>query len=267
MNQTNFFDLSGKIALITGCAGLLGKQHAIALGNYGAKIYGADIDFAQLQARFPSISKKYGFEFIPIQLDVTKETQWEEACNRIIEREGRIDILVNNAGFTNTTSSEDFSKSADSFPLDAWNDILQVNLTGSFLGCKIVGSAMLEQGAGSIINIASLYGVVSPNHQIYRDTEISQPIAYSVSKGGVISLTKYLGTLWAKKGVRVNCLTPGGVYDGHTDPFLKRFANLNPIGRMLDKEELRGGIVFLASEASSHVVGHNLIIDGGWTSW
>ena len=126
---------------------------------------------------------------------------------------------------------------------------------------------MLKQGKGSIINIASLYGVVSPNHRIYDDTPISQPIAYSVSKHGVVAMTKYLATLWAEKGVRVNALTPGGIYNGHTDPFLERFKKLNPIGRMSEKDELRGGIVYLASDASSHVVGHNLVIDGGWTAW
>jgi len=267
VDTKNYFDLEGKVALITGGAGLLGEQHAIALGGYGAKVYVADIDFTLLQTRFASISEKLEFECTLVKLDVTSEAHWQDTCDMIIKQEGRIDILVNNAGFTNTTLSSDFSKPADTFPLEAWDAILQVNLTGSFLGCKSVGARMLKQRAGSIINIASLYGVVSPNHPIYRDTGISQPVAYSVSKSGIIGLTKYLGTLWAKEGVRVNCLTPGGVFDQHKDPFLQRFNELNPIGKMLDKRELRGGLVFLASDASSHVVGHNLIIDGGWTSW
>ena len=126
---------------------------------------------------------------------------------------------------------------------------------------------MLEQGKGSIINIASLYGVVSPNHRLYPGTGISQPVAYSVSKHGVVALTKYIATLWADKGVRVNALTPGGIYNDHNSEFIERFRQLNPIGRMSAKEELRGGIVYLSSDASAHVIGHNLIIDGGWTVW
>ena len=190
-----------------------------------------------------------------------------KALEFVLEKEGHVDVLVNNAGYTNRTKTHNQSQPAEDYPIDVWDEILQVNLTGSFLGCKVVGSHMLQAGKGSIINIASLYGVVSPNHRIYEGTPISQPIAYSVSKGGVIALTRYLGALWAERGVRVNCLTPGGVFDDHTDPFLSRFEKLNPIGKMLDKRELRGGVVFLASDASSHVVGHNLIIDGGWTVW
>ena len=126
---------------------------------------------------------------------------------------------------------------------------------------------MLERCKGSIINLASLYAIVSPNHAMYPGTGISQPVAYTVSKHGVIGLTRYLGTLWAKKGVRVNSLTPGGIFNNHPTLFVERFSQLNPIGRMSRKDELRGAIVYLASAASSHVVGHNLIVDGGWTAW
>jgi NAD(P)-dependent dehydrogenase (short-subunit alcohol dehydrogenase family) len=142
---------------------------------------------------------------------------------------------------------------------------MNVNLTSVFLGCQVVGGAMVEQGKGAIINVSSLYGVVSPNHNIYPETGIFQPVAYSVSKHGVIAFTKYLSTLWATKGVKVNALTPGGVFNNHTDPFLERFSKLNPSGRMSRKDELRGAIVYLASDASSYVIGHNLIVDGGWT--
>ena len=144
---------------------------------------------------------------------------------------------------------------------------MNVNLTGTFIGCQVVGNQMLKESSGSIINIASLYGVVSPNHNMYPGTGIVQPVAYTVSKHGVIGLTKYVSTWFAKSGIRVNSITPGGIYDGHDGLFLERFKNLNPIGKMSDKSELQGGIVFLASDSSSHVIGHNLIIDGGWTVW
>lgn len=264
--ENKLFDLSGKIAFITGGAGLLATEHALALNEFGAKIILADINLdkaTEVKSNLEANSCQVDF----IKCDVTSKESWEEALEFILSKYGKIDILINNAGFTNQSKSKNFDATFENFPLEDWNSIMNVNLTGTFLGCQTIGKQMLIQGSGSIINIASLYGVVSPNHKMYPGTGISQPVAYSVSKHGVVSLTKYLATLWAEKGIRVNSLTPGGIWNGHDGLFLERFKNLNPIGRMSDKSELRGGIVFLASEASSHVVGHNLIIDGGWTAW
>ena len=261
------FDLTGKIALVTGGAGLLASEHAIALMEHGAQVILADKNFSACDAAV-SILHQNGFKKVnSIELDVTSRKNWESVASSIIADFGKIDILINNAGFTNQSKSKNFDAGFEDFPIEDWNNILNVNLTGSFLGCQVIGKYMLENGKGSIINIASLYGVVSPNHRIYPGTGISQPVAYSVSKHGVVALTKYLATLWADKGIRVNALTPGGIWNGHQGLFLERFEQLNPIGRMSDKTELRGGIVYLASDASSHVVGHNLIIDGGWTAW
>lgn len=245
---------------------MLATEHALALAEYGATVVLADLNTSKADAVLENLSaQNVTADFI--SCDVTSRQSWEAARDYVMEKYGRIDILINNAGFTNQSKSANFDASFEHFPLEDWNAIMNVNLTGTFLGCQVVGAKMLEQGSGSIINIASLYGVVSPNHKIYPGTGISQPVAYSVSKHGVVSLTKYLATLWAEKGVRVNSLTPGGIFNGHEGLFLERFKQLNPIGRMSDKSELRGGIVYLASEASSHVVGHNLIIDGGWTAW
>lgn len=262
----NLFDLQGRVALITGGAGLLASEHAIALAGYGANVIISDLNVDVCNEKAAEL-KKEGVEVEVMALDVTSKGNWISVTQTIIQKHGRIDILINNAGFTNQSKTSAFDRSFENFPLEDWNAIMNVNLTGTFLGCQVVGVEMLKQGKGSIINIASLYGVVSPNHKMYPGTGISQPVAYSVSKHGVVSLTKYLATLWAEKGVRVNSLTPGGIWNGHDGLFLERFKNLNPIGRMSDKSELRGGIVFLASDASSHVVGHNLIIDGGWTAW
>ena len=267
MKKTNnLFDLQGKIAFITGGAGLLATEHALALHEFGAKIILADISLEKAEIII-NILKAENCEVDFIICDVTSKESWAQALDFILEKYSKIDILINNAGFTNQSKSANFDASFENFPLEDWNNIMNVNLTGAFLGCQVIGNQMLKQASGSIINIASLYGVVSPNHKIYPGTGISQPVAYSVSKHGVVALTKYLATLWAEKGIRVNSLTPGGIFNGHDGLFLERFQNLNPIGRMSDKSELRGGIVFLASNASSHVVGHNLIIDGGWTAW
>lgn len=252
--------------MITGGGGLLATEHALALNEFGARIILADINLDKAETVKNDLSEQ-NCEADFIVCDVTSKESWEKTLQYILDKYGKIDILINNAGFTNQSKSKNFDASFENFPLEDWNAIMNVNLTGTFLGCQIIGAQMLRQESGSIINIASLYGVVSPNHKIYPGTGISQPVAYSVSKHGVVSLTKYLATLWAEKGIRVNSLTPGGIFNGHEGLFLERFKNLNPIGRMSDKSELRGGIVFLASEASSHVVGHNLIIDGGWTAW
>jgi NAD(P)-dependent dehydrogenase (short-subunit alcohol dehydrogenase family) len=266
MNENNLFDLSGRVAIITGGGGLLATEHAIALNAYGAKIILADFNKENCNKAVETLLEK-GVQAVSKYCDVTKKESWENLLKDILEEFGKIDILINNAGFTNQSKSKNFDAAFENFPAEDWNAIMNVNLTGTFLGCQIIGKQMLKQNKGSIINIASLYGVVSPNHNIYPGTGISQPVAYSVSKHGVIGLTKYLAALWAGKGVRINSLTPGGVFNEHEGLFLERFKQLNPIGRMSDKTELRGAIVYLASDAASHVVGHNLIVDGGWTLW
>jgi NAD(P)-dependent dehydrogenase (short-subunit alcohol dehydrogenase family) len=266
MTELNLFDLEGRVAIVTGGAGLLASEHAIALHSQGAKVVLADFNEEKCRQAVDALAKD-GVDATAKFCDVTKKESWEKLLDEVVTEFGKVDILVNNAGFTNQSKSANFDASFENFPIEDWNAIMNVNLTGTFLGCQAVGKHMLQNARGSIINIASLYGVVSPNHKIYPGTGISQPVAYSVSKHGVVALTKYLATLWAEKGVRVNALTPGGIFNGHQGLFLERFKQLNPIGRMSDKTELRGGIVFLASDASSHVVGHNLIIDGGWTAW
>ncbi|WP_207493415.1 SDR family oxidoreductase [Aridibaculum aurantiacum] len=266
MNQLNLFDLTGKVAIVTGGAGLLASEHALALHAHGASVILADFNEEKCNEAAANLEKE-GVTVAAKYCDVTKRESWEKLLADVVAEHGKVDILINNAGFTNQSKSANFDASFENFPLEDWNAIMNVNLTGAFLGCQVVGKHMVENGKGSIINIASLYGVVSPNHRIYPGTGISQPVAYSVSKHGVVALTKYLATLWAEKGVRVNALTPGGIFNEHKGLFLERFQQLNPIGRMSDKTELRGGIVYLASDASSHVVGHNLIIDGGWTAW
>jgi NAD(P)-dependent dehydrogenase (short-subunit alcohol dehydrogenase family) len=266
MNADKLFDLTGRVAIVTGGGGLLASEHALALGAYGTKVVLADVNKEKCDKAVESLNKQ-GVAAEAKVCDVTNKESWQKLLEEVMNDFGKVDILINNAGFTNQSKSKNFDAGAEDFPLEDWNEILNVNLTGTFLGCQVVGKQMLKQGKGCIINMASLYGVVSPNHNIYPGTGINQPVAYSVSKHGVIGLTKYLATLWASKGVRVNALTPGGIFNNHEEVFLKRFRELNPIGRMSDKNELRGAVVYLASDAASHVVGHNLVVDGGWTAW
>lgn len=267
MGSEKLFDLSGRVAIVTGGGGLLASEHAIALHDFGASVILADFNKTHCDEAVEKLNQA-GYKRVSSAFcDVTEKDSWEKLLSETLERFNGVDILVNNAGFTNQSKSANFDASFETFPLDDWSAIMNVNLTGTFLGCQVIGNHMCSRGKGSIINIASLYGVVSPNHKMYPGTGIKQPVAYSVSKHGVVALTKFIATLWAEKGVRVNALTPGGIFNNHQGLFLERFSQLNPIGRMSEKEELRGGIVFLASDASSHVVGHNLIIDGGWTAW
>ena len=265
-NTQNLFRLDGQVAIITGAAGLLGVQHALALSDLGANLVLIDLN-DEVNEHAKEISKERSVKAIAMAADVTTRDSWEDVLGAAMADFGRVDILVNNAAFTNQSQSANFAAPFPEFPLVDWQQILEVNLTGTFLGCQVIGQQMLEQQSGSIINLASLYGVVSPNHRMYPDTGIFQPVAYSVSKAGVIALTRYLATLWADEGVRVNSITPGGVFNDHSGLFYERYCQLSPAGRMADKTEMRGAIVYLASDASAYCTGHNLVVDGGWTAW
>jgi len=258
------FNIDGKVAIITGGAGLLGERFAKVLADFGAYVFLADLDIDKCQKIVGKLSND---KIQPVALDVTSESDWDSVTRHIFEQHRRIDILVNSAAYTNKTKVDSFNNTFENTTLDAWNQMLNVNLTGSFLGCQYAAKYMKENNKGSIINISSLYGVVSPNHKMYPGTGIVQPVAYTVSKHGIMGLTKYASTWLAESGIRVNSITPGGIFDGHSDLFLERFGQLSPNGRMSRKEELDGALIYLASDASSSVVGQNIIVDGGWTVW
>lgn len=260
----DIFDISNKVAVVTGGAGLLGAQFATVLANYGATVMLTDFDIDASISKAKELSNK---NIIPLKLDVTSKLEWDDLLEKIYDEYGSIDILVNSAAYTNKTKTDSFDNTFEKTTLESWNQMLNVNLTGSFLGCQAVAKYMKLKKEGSIINIASLYGVVSPNHKMYPGTGIVQPVAYTVSKHGVMGLTKYAATWFAEDGIRVNSITPGGIQDEHSDLFLERFAQLSPNGRMSRKDELDGALIFLASNASSSVVGQNIIVDGGWTAW
>jgi NAD(P)-dependent dehydrogenase (short-subunit alcohol dehydrogenase family) len=266
-NTTELFRLDGRVAIITGAGGLLGMQHAIALSDCGANVVLTDLHIEACKPIASQILERNQVQMVTWPCDVTQRISWQALLDRVLSHFGHIDILVNNAAFTTASPSANYNAPFQDFPVEDWQQILSVNLTGTFLGCQVIGAQMLAQRSGSIINMASLYGVVSPNHRMYPETGIHQPVAYSVSKAGVIALTRYLATLWAGAGVRVNCITPGGVYNQHPDLFASRYASLSPMGRMAHRDEMRGALIYLASDASAYCTGHNLIVDGGWTVW
>jgi NAD(P)-dependent dehydrogenase (short-subunit alcohol dehydrogenase family) len=261
------FDLRGEVALVTGAAGLLGEVWAEALAGAGADLVLTDLDGAAAARRAAAIAAAAGVRAVGLAQDVTRPEDWRRVFAETGAGLGLPSVLVNNAGYTNRTPSANYGAAFEDFPLAEWRQILEVNLTGTLLGCQTVGPAMVARGRGAIVNVASLYGLVSPQHPVYEGTGQRQPAAYSVSKAGVLALTRYLATLWAPRGVRVNAITPGGVHAGQDAAFLERFGERCPAGRMAEPGELRGAIVYLASPAASYVTGHNLVVDGGWTVW
>lgn len=261
------FNLSGQVAVVTGAAGLLGETWASVLAGAGADLALTDLEVDVCAERASRLERDAGIRAVGLPCDVTRRAAWEGMLAAVQEALGSPTILVNNAAHTNRSPSPSYAAGFEDFPVEEWNRILDVNLTGTFLGCQVVGARMAERRRGSIVNIASLYAVVSPQHRIYGSTGQSQPAAYAASKAGVVALTRYLATLWAGSGVRVNAITPGGVLAGQDERFLERYGELSPAGRMAERDELEGALLYLASDAAAYCTGHNLVVDGGWTAW
>lgn len=277
MNNVNdLFDLSGRIAIITGGAGLLGVQHAKALAEAGAIPILADIDADKVRTAAHSIRKDYDIDSIGIKTDITKISDIKKLLELVIDDYGTIDILINNAANNPKIEKNNNEGTWDRFEklsLETWNKDLSINLTGAFLCSQVIGTQMVLRRKGIILNIASDLGVIAPDQRIYTKEGVPdnkqhvKPVTYSVSKFGLIGLTKYLATYWATKGIRVNSLSPAGVYTNQPTDFVMKLSNLIPMNRMARVDEYKGAIVFLCSDASSYMTGANLIIDGGKTSW
>jgi NAD(P)-dependent dehydrogenase (short-subunit alcohol dehydrogenase family) len=261
--MTEMLDLKDRVAVITGGGGVLGKEFAGGLAAQGARIVVADINGEAAREAADVIAEECGVETLGLVADVSQPEDVANLVDETMSAFGSIDIVINNAAGIPTGLFEPF----EDFALETWNQMLATNLTAMFLVAQAAGRVMVEQKRGSIINICSIYGVVGPDQRVYEDVEFNTPVSYSVSKAGVIGLTKYLATYWGDKGIRVNAVTPGGVLRGHTDPFLSKYCDRVPMGRMAEQHEIVGAVVFLASDASSYVTGHNLIVDGGLTAW
>jgi NAD(P)-dependent dehydrogenase (short-subunit alcohol dehydrogenase family) len=257
------FDLSGKVAILTGGTGLIGTAFGEGLAESGCKVVICDIDQKSCDNRARVLEKEFGVGCVGIAADVSNKSDVERLLTEVLKKFEKVDILVT----SHQNKTANFFEKFEGYPEKDWDDIISVNLKGVFLCCQIIGKQMLKQGYGNIINIASTYGVVSPNQEIYKGTKIGSPAAYSASKGGVIALTKYLATYWADKNIRVNAISPHGVFNNHEKKFVENFSKKSPLKRMSYKEEVVGALIFLASDASSYVTGHNLMVDGGWSVW
>ncbi len=269
------FDLSSKVALVSGAVGLLGKEHCKALRAAGADVVVADLDAAAVRSFSTELSGSPGAgRVLGVDVDVTSPASLERARDRVLAELGRLDVLVNNAAindmFESPQAGAELSK-FESYPLDLFRRSLDVNVTGVFLACQILGTPMAQAGRGSIINVASTYGLVAPDQSIYRRPDGTQTFyksaSYPATKGAVLSFTRFLAAYWGSAGVRVNALCPGGIENGQEPYFLSNYAAKTPLGRMGKRDEMSGAIVFMASDASSYMTGSAVVVDGGWTAW
>ena len=267
---TALFDLSGRVAIITGGAGLLGYQHGAILASAGANVVLLDLAAANPDLRARQLTDQHGSEALGIATDITNEASLEDARAQILERFGRIDILINNAANNPKVEDDNMAWSRlENFPLDVWDADISVGLTGAFLCSRIFGAEMARCKSGVILNIASDLAVIAPDQRLYRvdglpdDQQPVKPVTYSVVKTGLLGLTRYLATYWSGVNIRVNAISPGGVFNGQPEVFLSRLNQLIPMGRMARRDEYQGAILFLCSDASSYMTGTNLVIDGG----
>jgi NAD(P)-dependent dehydrogenase (short-subunit alcohol dehydrogenase family) len=276
----DMFDLSGRVAVITGGAGLLGRKHAEAIAELGGIPVIVDIDQARCDRAAQAIAAlggDGGGSCRGYQADITSDAQVRSLEERLMNEFGRIDILINNAANNPAVGAAGLEgvhgSRLEAFDLAHWNQDIAVGLTGAFLCARTFGARMAEQGGGVILNIASDLALISPDQRLYRKPGLEEhaqpvkPVTYSVVKSGLIGLTRYLATYWAGQGVRCNALSPGGVYVDQDDGFVQRLSQLIPMGRMAGADEYKAAVAFLVSDASSYMTGANLVADGGRTVW
>lgn len=272
------FDLTGRTALITGAAGLLGLEHATALLESGASVVLTDLHKTGLAAARERLSRTAdSARILSYVMDVSKPDAIRSVATGLAGAGRRVDILVNNAAIDPKVRGDDGIRETsrlESFPIDQWDLQIAVGLTGAFLCSQVFGSAMARDGKGGVIlNIASDLSVFSPDQRIYRkegltdDMQPVKPVTYSVIKAGLVGLTRYLATYWAAQGVRANALSPGGVFNGQGDEFVQRLTSLIPLGRMANRDEYHAAIQFLCSDASAYLNGQNIVMDGGRSVW
>jgi len=269
------FNLDGRVAIVTGGVGLLGAEFCRTLAEAGAAVAVVDLNASALREEVDSLTKA-GHNALAIPTDITRPDSVNAMAEKVISEFGRVDILVNSAALDPKFDPDAIKKGMppgafEDHPLDQWNAAMNVNLTGMFLVTQACVKPMVAQGKkGSIINICSTYGLNGPDQSIYiKDGErvAFKPVYYTVTKAGVMGFTKYLAAYYAGTEIRANALTPGGVFNNHEEYFIKNYSAKTILGRMANKDEMNGALLFLASDASSYMTGNNVVVDGGWTAW
>jgi NAD(P)-dependent dehydrogenase (short-subunit alcohol dehydrogenase family) len=269
----DLFDVANRIVIVTGGLGQLGRQFSQALLDRGARVALFDVNAAEARLG-GGLGEALSSERLALfPVDVTQRPTIEEALCRVMRVWGVPHALINNAALDSPPGASSRENGPfEEYPERSWDEIMDVNVKGVFLTCQAVGREMAAAGRGSIVNISSIYGLVSPDQRVYdyrraAGAPFVKPVAYSVSKSALLNLTRYLATYWAQAGVRVNTLTFGGVFNHQDESFLKGYCARVPLGRMAREEEYNGAVIFLISEASSYMTGANLVLDGGWTAW
>jgi NAD(P)-dependent dehydrogenase (short-subunit alcohol dehydrogenase family) len=252
----NVFSCKDKVALVTGGLGLIGKEIVRGLSDFGASVCVADIN--ERETEWLKNLAAVHFQL----LDITSEGSIRQAVEGVVRQFMKIDILVNCA----YPRTGDWGARCEDVSFDSWKMNVNSHLGGYFLCCQKVAEQMKRQGGGSIINLASIYGIVAPDFSIYEGTPMTMPVAYSAIKGGIIAFSKYMSSYYAKDNIRVNCVSPGGIFDKQSNSFVEKYNANTPLARMGTPEDIVGAVLYLASDASSYVTGHNLIVDGGWTA-
>lgn len=274
MTEHDLFSLKGRVVVITGAVGLLGRQHAEIVARAGGDPVLLDLRSDEVEGEAKRLSERFGVRATGWAVDITREDEVEANCSALVREFGGLYGLVNNAANNPKVEEGTIQESSrlENFPLSAWNADIAVGLTGAFLCAKHFGNAISRQG-GSIVNISSDLGLIAPDQRLYRKEGLSpdrqpvKPVTYSVVKAGVIGLTRYLATYWGDRGVRCNALCPGGVENNQDAAFLKEVASRIPMGRMARSNEYQGAVLFLLSDASSYMTGAILSVDGGRTTW
>ena len=267
------FEMTGKTVIVTGAAGLLGKQFSLALAQAGANVLLADL--AEESAVKNALElKNEGLSAAAVRVDVTDPASTKAMVEDALSVFGSVDVLINNDAldpkFDPANAGSQVANAFETYSLESWRTALDVNLTGMFLASQAAVAPMLEAGSGVIVNICSTYGLAGPDQRLYERPDGSRsfkPVYYSVTKAGVLGFTRYLATYYAGKNIRVNALTPGGVYNNHDEVFTKQYSSRTVLGRMANIDEMSAAMLFLCSDASSYMTGSNLVVDGGWTAW
>ena len=269
------FSLKDRVAIVTGGAGLLGTEFCKTLAEAGASVGVVDLNIEAAKKVANALTKD-GYRVKGFGVDITKPDSVKGLVASVLSDFGRLDVLVNSAALDPKFDPDAASKGIapgnfEDYPLDQWNAALNVNLTGMFLITQACVKPMIDHGKkGSIINICSTYGLNGPDQRLYiKDGKrvAFKPVYYTVTKAGVLGFTKYLAAYYADTEIRVNALTPGGVYNNHEEYFVKNYSAKTILGRMARKDEMNGALLFLASDASSYMTGNNVVVDGGWTAW
>jgi NAD(P)-dependent dehydrogenase (short-subunit alcohol dehydrogenase family) len=262
----DLMDLSGRSALITGGAGHIGGAAASVLVELGATVSILDFDISAAQARIDDLADYGNADGVALSCDLLDEKETRNAIQRAIKSTGSLDILVHCAAYVGTTRVPGWAVPFEEQTVEAWDAAMRVNLTSAFTMVQEGKQALGTADRGSVIFFASHYGMVGPDMRLYDGTEMANPAGYAASKGGVIQLTRYLSTVLAPK-IRVNSISPGGVWREQPEEFHKAYVYRTPMGRMAAEEDLKGAVAYLASDMSAYVTGHNLVVDGGFTAW